>query len=102
MEQTNKSIPYYAAPIDVICQMIVLVGYLSSDSFIWISVIWQFKLNICHPTFFAEYLAPVIFTKNYQRMMVDLMFMIIQNLRLFLTVVTPTAVAPAVNHIEVY
>ena len=32
--------------------------------------------------------------KDHQRMMVDLMLMIVQNLRLFLTDVTPTAVAP--------
>ena len=32
--------------------------------------------------------------KDHQRMMVDPMFMIIQSLRLFLTAVTPTAVAP--------
>ena len=32
--------------------------------------------------------------KDHQRMMVDPMFMIVQNLRSFLTAVTPTAVAP--------
>ena len=32
--------------------------------------------------------------KDHQRMMVDPMFMIIQSLRLFLTAVIPTAVAP--------
>ena len=31
--------------------------------------------------------------KDHQKMMVDPMFMIVQNLRLFLTAVTPTAVA---------
>ena len=34
--------------------------------------------------------------KDHQRMMVDPMYMIVQNLRLFLTTVTPTAVAPTV------
>ena len=32
--------------------------------------------------------------KDHQRMMVDPMFMIVKNLRLFLTAVTPTAVTP--------
>ena len=34
------------------------------------------------------------FNKDHQRMIVDPMFMIIQNSRLFLNAVTPTAVAP--------
>ena len=32
--------------------------------------------------------------KDHQRMMVEPMFMIVKNLRLFLTAVTPTAVTP--------
>ena len=32
--------------------------------------------------------------KDHQRMMVDPIFMIVKNLRLFLTAVTPTAVTP--------
>ena len=34
----------------------------------------------------------VLFNKDHQRMMVDQMFMIVQNVRSFLTAVTPTAV----------
>ena len=34
--------------------------------------------------------------KDPQQMMVDAMFLIVQNLRLFITAVTPTAVAPTV------
>ena len=36
----------------------------------------------------------VCFNKDYQRMMVDPIFMIVQSLRSFLTAVTPTVVAP--------
>ena len=36
----------------------------------------------------------VLINKDHQRMMVDPMFMIVQNLRSFLTAVTPTAVKP--------
>ena len=35
-----------------------------------------------------------IFNKDYQRMMVGLMFMIVQSLRSFLPAVSPTAVTP--------
>ena len=38
----------------------------------------------------------LIQNKDHQRMMVDPMFMIVQNLRSFLTAVTPTAVTPTV------
>ena len=34
------------------------------------------------------------FNKDHQRMMVDPMSMVVKKLRLFLTAVTPTAVAP--------
>ena len=40
--------------------------------------------------------------KDHQRMMVDQMFMIVQNLRLFLTDVTPTAVAPTADQFGPY
>ena len=34
---------------------------------------------------------PSLFNKDHKRMMVDLMFMIVQSFRSFLTAVTPTA-----------
>ena len=40
--------------------------------------------------------------KDHQRIMVDPMFMIVQNLRLFLTAVTPTAVAPTADQFRLY
>ena len=36
-------------------------------------------------------------SKVHQRIMVDPMFMIVQNVRLFLTAVTPTAVTPTAD-----
>ena len=36
----------------------------------------------------------VVMNKDHQRMIVDPMFMFVQSLRLFVTAVTPTAVAP--------
>ena len=39
-------------------------------------------------------LPPSIKTNDYQAMMVDPIFMIVQNVRSFLTAVTPTAVTP--------
>ena len=40
--------------------------------------------------------------KDHQRMMVDPMFMIVKNVRLFLTAVTPTAVAPTADQFGPY
>ena len=40
--------------------------------------------------------------KDHQIMMVDPMFMIVQNLKLFLAAVTPTAVAPTADQFGPY
>ena len=51
---------------------------------------WKLSCDICDITYRSE----CIDNKDHQRLKVDLMFMIGQNLRSFLTAVTPTAVAP--------
>ena len=45
-------------------------------------------------TKFRKYTTLKYTNKDHQRMMVDPMFIIVQNLTLFLTAVTPTAVVP--------
>ena len=49
--------------------------------------------GVCKTVFYTWLIS---FNNDHQRMMVDPMFMIVQSLRSFLTVVTTTAVAPIV------
>ena len=72
--------------------------YKSRKAYFGFSFTFQIGIKYMSRKYFNSYYS----NKDHQRIMLDPMIMIVQNLGLFLTAVTPTTVAPTANHFGPY